>query len=240
MKSHQLSTSLNIPDQSNIVTDPARAAELIGEFRSKLEYLKHSYLVELSAKISRTSYNAALKRLKQAAARDQIPEDLVREFGPLFALVIQTEAQTLRKVSEGAGTNKTDDESPRQAAINVSKRAKALRGKPGKDVLRRNVEGLVALLQETCGRRVMAPREKDSVYEPHLAGTLGKVVRTVVDELAPGTTDSELSFWIREVPKKYAGKPFRFEDFYPGYRLSREGRVHYHHRDGTFIDATSI
>lgn len=89
-------------------------------------------------------------------------------------------------------------------------------------ILRRYVEGLVAAMQKATGKPVMAPRDRDDVYDPHLPGNMGTALRIVVDSVQPKVTGSELAYWVCETRKKYAGKPMRFLDMYPAYDATVE------------------
>ena len=112
-----------------------------------------------------------------------------------------------------------------QAAREVAKRARGLRGNPGEKLLRRYVEALVALIQETTGKPVLSMRDKNSVYEPQLVGKSGELIRLVVHMLGADLTETRLAYWIREIRRERAGKPMRFMDYFPAYGARTDGET---------------
>ena len=200
-----------------MVTDPERVAKRVAELRRRLTYLEQSYSLEKRLGLDMKGFNTSLSRLKQAVTRPRNIHLLETRLNPWLELAINVRARELAGLAPDAPLLADHNCVVQQAARQVAERATALRGNPGDRLLRRYVEGLMALYQEFTGTPVVAMRHKDSVYEPQIPGTAGKMMRLIVDLLEPGISETKLVNWICAARRKYAGKPMRFRDLFPGY-----------------------
>lgn len=214
-----------LPERPNLATDPVRVMELANEVQRKIAYLVAGYREQMRLDLHRQGFNASLKRLQNAVEAPSEPGVKQSRLNPWIEFAINIEARKLAGRGDDVSLLEEDGPFVRQAAIKVAERSKAIRGRQGKAALRRYVEGVIAVIQEAVGKPVMAPRDKGDVYDPHLSGALGKTLRAAVDRMQPKVTDSELSYWVREIRKKYAGKPMRFLDMFPGYGATVEGET---------------
>lgn len=206
-----------ISDNPNVVTDPERVAKGVAELRRRLTYLEQSYSLEKQLGLDMKGFNESLSRLKRAVARPRKIDVPETRLNPWLELAINIQARKLAGLAPDAPLLADHDCFVQQAARVVAERATALRGNPGDRLLRRYVEGLMALYQEFTGTPVVAMRHKDSVYDPQIPGTAGRVIRLIVDLLEPGISETRLVHWICAARRKYAGKPMRFRDLFPGY-----------------------
>jgi len=78
----------------------------------------------------------------------------------------------------------------------------------------------MALIQETTGKPVIAHRTRESVYDPHLVGISGEVIRKFFSDVDPTIPEVRLANIVRDARRKYAGKHMRFVDFFPSYGIS--------------------
>jgi hypothetical protein len=206
-----------------VVTDPERVAKRVAELRRCLTYLEQSYSLEKQLGLDMKGFNESLSRLKRAVARPRKIDVPETRLNPWLELAINIRARELVGLEPDAPLLADHNCFVQQAARQVAAGATALRGNPGDRLLRRYVEGLVALYQEFTGTPVIAMRHKDSVYEPQIPGTAGRVIRLIVDLLEPGISETKLVNWICAARRKYAGKPMRFRDLFPGYGATFNG-----------------
>ena len=211
-------------DHPNIVDDPKRQAAILARFIDRTRYLGQAYMVTKSAARSdRLEFNESLTRLKGQLARVDRGEDVEFERAPSnrlhpeLELLINWEARKRAGLSPSALLRPTDQRHIMAAARHIASTHSARRGRPSPKLFKLYLEGLVAAWIEATGKPVVGPRTKGSVYNPHLTGASGKVIRTFADQLEPGITDTALVMMLGQIRRKYAGKPMRFSDLFPLY-----------------------
>lgn len=210
-------------DCTNMVTDPTREAELVAELSRKVTYLNMAYQLESSLGLERTSYNNSLAKLRKALAQEGGSRGNRERLHPWLELAISRQARTLAKLAGDMPLMAEHGPYVQQAVRDTASRAKLFRGRPGHLMVRRYVLGFMAAAQEATGKPLIAVRDdKDGIYQPQVPGVMGQALRMFVDSLTPGITDSELSYWIRDARKRYAGKPMRFQDMFPGYGMTSD------------------
>lgn len=217
----------DLPNEPNLVTDPVRQAEITAEFRRKIWYLKSSYQLEKRLRLDTVSFNASLARLKKGV-KAPVPDGArLAQLHPWIEMAINLEARELAGLAPDQPLGDEHGAHIKQAAKNVATRAKAIRGSPGHGQLRRYLEALMVIIQETTGKPVVSLRDKGGIYDPQLPGAMGEAIRMFVNDLEPGVPVSKLAYWVRDARKKYAGKWPDFEELFPGYAgtIDRPGSV---------------
>lgn len=105
----------------------------------------------------------------------------------------------------------------RAAGEQVVTTIKPSRGRPGNPLLELHVEGLVAIVQEFSGKPVLSQRYKDSVYAPEFPDGISQIIPKIVQKWDKDITTTQLVNMVCNIRKKYAGKPLRFVELFPGY-----------------------
>jgi len=200
-----------------VVSDPARQAEVLDEIRNRLEYLVASYQLAKAVSLDAAGLNRSLARLRRAVGRPKVPGRQESRLDPRLELLITDRARKLAGIDASQIPGAEHERFVQQAAAEVAKNTKPIRGRPGSECLRHHVEGLMALIQETCGKPVLGFRHKDSVYDPQLPDGVSRLVSMVFSKLDPTVTNTQLVNIIRKARRTYAGKRMRFMDFFPLY-----------------------
>ena len=203
----------NLPTVPNPTKDPRRKEELVAEFRHRLAYVMHGYEFAKQAIASDMFYNKDLARLKRSLARKHKRRGKGSRLHPEIEMVISNLARQLAK-DEGV---KVNGDHVAEAATIASRLLKPRRGRPDDAVLEHHVTGLVALIQQYSGMPVLARRYRNSVYDPHFAAGVSRIVPMQFENRAAGVTQRRLVRIVEQIRSEYAGKPLRFLDLFPGY-----------------------
>ena len=116
-----------------------------------------------------------------------------------------------------------------KAARIAAEKLEPISHRPSSDVLRHHVEGLMALLQETSGKPVLAGKTRDSVDDPHFKSGFSEIVPKFFQDCDSSiTTIPARETSCLDARRKYAGKTHGVFRFLP--RIWRECRC------GRFID----
>lgn len=207
---------LGVSDSPNFVTDPEREEELLAEFLRRLDYVLNSYRLCKATIADSRRFNSSLARLQKTVSRPKIPGTPESRLDPRIELLITQRARQLAGLSHDEFPTHQHERFVQQAAIEIAKETKPMRGRPASGMLRHHVEGLMALVQQFCGSPVEGRRDKDSEYSPHLPENGGQIIGIFM-EIDPDVTETQLVNIIRDARRKYAGKPMRFLDFFPFY-----------------------
>lgn len=208
---------VGVSDAPAVVTDPARVAELVREYKPRLGHIFACHELAKQTGFDRLGFNELLKRLQNAVRRMRPVSGAGVRLHPALEIEIARRARKLAGLSTDAVFGTEHDQFVQQAGRDVAASAKSIRGRSGQVSTRHCFEGLVALIQETTGKPVRAPRHKDSVYEPQLLGPSGEALRVLMKAMDPSVSETTMVNWICALRRKYAGKPMRFGDFFPGY-----------------------
>ncbi len=208
---------LGVSDNPICVTDPEREAEVLEEFNRRLSYLAASYRFGKDHFPDYKNFNRSLARLKKAVGRPKIPGQSESRLDPRLEILINHRARKLAGVAATEMLGPDHDKFVQQAAAEIADSLQPIRGRPASPCLRHHVEGLMALIQETCGKPVLGLREKNSVYDPQLAGGVSQTIERLFLEIDPAVTRIQLVNIVRDARRAYAGKPMRFRDFFPLY-----------------------
>lgn len=207
--------SPGVSDNPVCVTDPARVAEIAREFQRKLAYIERSYEVRKAEVDDVRSFNDSVSRLKKAVADPSKGETRRSRLHPRLEILICSAARQLAGIEPEVPLGADHVAFVDQAAREVGAKVSAIRGRPSADRVRHHVEGLMALIQETCGKPVLASRDGDEV--PRVAEGVSQIIPLIFSRMDPDVTKTQLFNIIRKARRTYAGKPMRFRDFFPLY-----------------------
>jgi hypothetical protein len=112
---------------------------------------------------------------------------------------------------------KVEQRDIQKAALWVTNALTVKQGAPTDRMLVHHVEALMALAQQTTGRPVLSRRDRNSVYDPHLADPKAQMIFEALNDIDPEVTVTKVVNIIRQARRKYAGKAMRFHDFMPAY-----------------------
>ncbi|MEO1169455.1 MAG: hypothetical protein AAFW97_12175 [Pseudomonadota bacterium] len=188
-------------------------AELIAEFQSRLAYLARHYAMARKILGNDVAFNKGLARLKRRLAATRKISRKQTRLHPEIEIVISHHARRLAR-DEGV---EVDGKHVRAAARIASKLLKPRGGRPDDGILKHHVTGLVALIQEFSGKPVLARRNRNSVYDPHFADGMSRIVPMEFENAVAGITEAALVRIVEGIRREYAGKPLRFLDLFPGY-----------------------
>jgi hypothetical protein len=219
MQRYRPNDPLGLVDSPRIATDPRRRKALLDDALRRFTYLEQSYRLEKAMRLDKQNFNASLGHLKAALNLTTTAGLTTSRLDHRLETMIAIVARKLAGMPADARLQLCHKRFVDQASLIVAKRTKAMRGARGQVKLRPYVAGIMAVVQEGTKTRVMAPRDKDYDYDPHLAGANGRTVRAIVDWLEPGVSDKVLSRWMRSIRKEFAGKHMRFLDLFPGYGM---------------------
>ena len=205
----------NLPDIPNPTTDPKRQDELIKELQNRLKFLTESYALAQHIYDDQDSFNESLERLRRGLERKRVIKRKGKRLHPEIELLLSYHARYLAKL-DNVKLNKSHI---RAAAEYVTKTIKPRRGRPHNHMLEHHVEGLVAIVQEFSGKPVLSQRYKDSVYAPEFPEGISKIIPLIVQKWDTKITTTQLVNMVQKIRRKYAGKPMRFLDIFPGYSI---------------------
>ena len=100
-------------------------------------------------------------------------------------------------------------------ARELARTLKPRRGRPEDRVLKHHVEGLVLLIDETCGSSVRQSQTVDSVYGPALKGNVGKALLKFIRSVDARVTETAVANIIRAMPEPGSPARKRFCDYFP-------------------------
>jgi len=223
-----------VSDNPRCVTDPAREAELRDELKRRLQYIRSHYLSGRSV-MSLQEHNASLASLKNIVVGKADAEGLA-SLSVLLQLRISSKAREFadERGTDGAASVSDDDRlrAMRWAAATL----KPVRGRPAAGYLHHTIEGLMALVQEYSGRPVRVGKTRNCVDDPHFKQGASEIIPKLLRELDPSITETQLVNIVLRARRKYAGRPMRFESFFPGYS-SGPLTIIYHTRDGGRVES---
>lgn len=208
---------LGVSDDPICVTDPVRTAEIAEEFKRRLAYVQESYRLWETHAAGNRSFNQSLVRLRKALSKPAAPNRRESRLDPRLEILINHRARKLAGLGPDEMLGADHVEFVEQAALEIAQGVPALRGRPASERVRYHVEALMALIQETCGLPVLALRDKDDVYEPHLPAGVSRIIPLMLSLMDPKVTETQLVNIVRKARRTYAGKRMRFRDFFPLY-----------------------
>lgn len=212
---------LGVSDNPAVVTDPARVEAITTEFQNKLAYVAQSFKFARTYMGDNTDFNESLEKLRRAVKRKRPGSTPEGRLYPEIEMLISHFAREEAVKRHGFPDAEVIQADIEAVARRAAKTLQFRRGRPVHAILRHHVEGLMALVQETTGKPVRVQRQKNSVYDPHFVGA-GSVIRDIVRSIDSSTTETALVNIVVAARRKYAGKPMRFLDFFPGYGTTFE------------------
>lgn len=206
-----------VSDDPVCVTDPVREAELVVEFRGRMEYVAHNFRMGLRLNQSSKDFNDALAQFKRAVTRGTPPGLSGKHVHPVIEMAVSKQARDLARKRTGMDDAEVEGEDMRKASRKVAGLLQPVPNRPRTDVLHHHVEGLMALLHETSGKPVLTGRHRNSSYDPHFKPGISQIIPMFFRAIDPAITIGQLVTIVEKARRKYAGEWPEFSDFFPLY-----------------------
>jgi hypothetical protein len=206
---------LGVSDNPSCVSDPVRTAEIAEEFKRRLAYVQESYRLWEAHADGNRSFNESLTRLKKALSEPAARSRRKSRLDPRLEIMINHRARNLAGLPPDELLGADHVGFVQQAAMEIATSVPALKGRPASERVRFHVEALMALIQETCGMPVLALRDRDDVYDPHLPQGVSRIIPLMFSLMDPAVTETQLVNIVRQARRVYSGKRMRFRDFFP-------------------------
>jgi hypothetical protein len=208
-------------DSPICVSEHKRVVELTSEFSRKLGYLGRRYLNMTRALGSDLAFNKSLRQLRNVVANGSKPGSAKTRVHPEIEIFVNFHAQRIAAEHGRSGSPNQDD--VERAAARASRLLTVRRGRSRSWILRHHLEGMVALIQETTGTAVLASKELDGSYKPHLVGLSGKGILGIFKALDSTIDESTLARMVLDLRKRRAGRPISFARYFPGWGATMAG-----------------
>lgn len=198
-----------------------RRAERLAEFTRRFGYCLCSYRLGHET----VGFNRSLARLRRTVELGRRSPGKGERVHPYLEIVINRLAHDLATARTGrpdAALTQTDVE---KAAAWTARCISPVRGRPRAQLLDHHVAGLMALIEDFSGKRVIARRNDSSGnYDPRLIGP-GRILLHL-KEVDPTLTETQLVNKVLQVRRDFAGKRMCFRDFHPlyGARIGDDGK----------------
>ena len=206
-----------LSDNPVCVTDPAREAELIAEFRRRVAYIEQSYRVGKLFYSTTPDLNHAIRALK--SARERSCTGNYRRLPPMLEFAVSENARRFAEERSGRADASVEGEDIKRASRRVAECLTPISHRPRGDNLRHHVRGMMALIQDFSGRPVVPRRYRNSEYDPHFMPGVSQVVPIVFQHLEPSATIIQLVDIAEAARKEWAGLRPHFREFCPAYGL---------------------
>jgi hypothetical protein len=206
-----------VSDHPVLAIDPERIERIEQEFRQRLVYTLRSFTVARAIERDFGTIEASLVRLREALARRRRVEQQGMRLHPQIEMALSYKAREFAEERTKTADAKVEQRDIQKAALFVTGAIRIKQGAPADQTLIRHVETLMALAQQTTGRPVMSRRDRNSVYDPHLADPKAQMIFDALHDIDPDVTVTKVVNIIRQARRKYAGKPMRFRELMPAY-----------------------
>lgn len=208
-----INNPLGVSSTPNLVTDPAREAHLIASFQRAIVDVLWSFrntrrneanFETLEQSIARI--NREVKRNRQRPSKGpQVP------IHPIAALRINELAKEAAVTRSGDADAKFEADDVNAAAEKFAATVPVKRGRPADHTLWKHVELLMALLQLTVGKPVMARRSEGSVYRIFLEDPKAQLIFHAVHNIDRRVTEAQVADILVKLRRRYAGKRMDFD-----------------------------
>lgn len=208
---------LGVSDHPRVVTDVAVTERVTQEFQLRFVYTLQSFTVARAIEKDRGTVEASLIRVREALARKRPWRLRGARLHPLIEAALSRKARECAAERTGVESADVKQRDIQKAAHWLTDAVPIKQGAPADHTLRHHVEALMALAQETTGRPVLARRDRDNVYDPHLADPKAQMIFEALHAIDADVTVTSVVNIIREARRRYAGKAMRFHEFMPAY-----------------------
>jgi hypothetical protein len=208
---------LGVSDHPQLAVDPERITRIQQEFRRRLIHTLRSFSVARTIERDYGTIEASLVRLREALARRRPVKRQGLRLHPEVEMALSYKARQFADERTKAADAKVEQRDVQKAALWVTNALTVKQGAPTDRMLVHHVEALMALAQQTTGRPVLSRRDRNSVYDPHLADPKAQMIFEALNDIDPDVTVTKVVNIIRQARRKYAGKAMRFSDFMPAY-----------------------
>ena len=216
MSKRRIEPPSGLPERPNNVTCKRRKSELLQEFVKRVDYALKSF----RSGYETVEFNASLARLKRTVKLGRQGPGRGERLHPLIELVVNHHAHRFATERTGDETSTMIQKDVEKAAALAATLISPMRGRPRAQLLDHHVAGMMALIQRFSGTPVLESRHSGTGhYAPRLMGA-GRIL-LLFRKVDPTITETQLVNKVREVRRRYAGKPMPFPDFYPFYGATR-------------------
>ncbi len=203
---------IGISGTPNLVTDPAREAQLVACFQRALVDVLWSFS---NARRNEANYETIeqsiaricreVKRKRQRPSKG--PQILIH---PIVAWRINELAKEAAVERTGDLNAKFDETDVKVAAAKFAATVPVRRGRPADKTLWNHIELLMALMQRAVGEPVMARRSDGSVYRMFLNDQKAKIIFHAIHNIDSKVTEAQVADIIVKLRRRYAGKDMDF------------------------------
>lgn len=204
---------IGVSTTPNLVTDPAREAQLTASFQRAIVDVLWSFrntrrneanFETLEQSIARI--NREVKRNRQRPSKG--PQVPIHPIAALRINELAKEAAVARTIDSDAKFEAAD---VKTAGEKFAATVPVKRGRPADHTLWKHVELLMALLQCTVGKPVMARRSEGSVYRMFLEDPKAQLIFHAVHNIDRRVTEAQCADILVKLRRRYAGKQMDFE-----------------------------
>ena len=212
MSRHRIEPPLGLRSSPNLVVCTKRKAELLEEFLKRLDYVLASFRLGLAT----VDFNESLTHLKRTVRMGPQKPGRGDRLHPILEILVNQKAWKFARERTIGDEPRLKQDDVEKAAAWVADNITARRGRPRAQLLDHHVAGLMALIQQFTGRPVLESRKSGTdFYDPKLLGAARILLH--LREIDSSITETQLVNKVRDVRRRYAGKPMRFRDSYPLY-----------------------
>lgn len=208
---------LGTSDNPHVATDPDRINQRLTEFHRRISYIEESYRLCSNGLGPDVAYNRSLARLRSAVRRNATHARPLERAHPEIEIAINKFALDHSCGRTGSEHPELTEDDVKVGVLRAAAELKMRRGAGRNTILRRHVEGLMALIQQFSGKPVLVVIQKDNIYDPQAVSPCGEVLLNVLSTIEPKAQVCTIASMVKKARAQYAGKPMRFEEFFPFY-----------------------
>lgn len=208
-----INNPLGISSTPNLVTDPEREARAIASFQRAIVDVLWSFSNARRNEANYGTLEQSIARICREVKRERQrpskgPQVLIH---PFAALRINELAKEVAVARSGDRDAKFDAADVKTAGEKFAATLLVKRGRPADHTLWKHVELLMALLQRTVGKPVMARRSEGSVYKMFLEDPKAQLIFNAVHNIDRRVTEAQVADILVKLRRRYAGKQMDFE-----------------------------
>lgn len=212
---------IGISGTPNLVTDPAREAQLVARFKRALVDVLWSFSNARRNEANYETIEQSIARICREVKRERKrpskgPQVLIH---PIVGWRINELAKEAAVERTGDLEAKFDETDVEVAAKKFAATVPVKRGRPADKTLWNHIELLMALMQRAVGEPVMARRSDGSVYRMFLDDQKAKLMFDAIHNIDPKVTEAQVADIIVKLRRRYAGKEMDF------HKLSRKSLI---------------
>lgn len=204
---------IGVSTTPNLVTDPAREVQLTASFQRAIVDVLWSFRNARRNEANFETLEQSIARINREVKRNRQRPNKGQQvpIHPIAALRINELAKEAAVTRSGDADAKFDAADVKSAAAKFAATVPVKRGRPADHTLWKHVELLMALLQHTVGKPVMARRSEGSVYRMFLEDPKARLIFHAVHNIDRRVTEAQVADILVKLRRRYAGKHMDFE-----------------------------